>query len=79
LSQKILDTASNYLKPGGTMVFSTCTIEREENEAVVELFLRNHPEFTICPIGKENLLYKTFYPHIDGTDGFFVCKFKKME
>ncbi len=79
LGKSILDNASKYLKPGGTMVFSTCTIERDENEAVVCSFLEEHPEFALYPYGENKISYKTFYPNVDGTDGFFVCRFKKME
>ncbi|MBR5507979.1 MAG: methyltransferase domain-containing protein, partial [Clostridia bacterium] len=77
LSEKILDNASKYLKKGGILVFSTCTIEPEENEKAVEKFLASHKDFEIYHFGDNNLPYKTFYPNIDGTDGFFVCRLKK--
>jgi len=80
LSLKILDNASNYLKPGGTLVLSTCTVDKRENEDVCERFLSSHSEFARAGFGDDGLGengYKTFYPHIDGTDGFFVAKFVK--
>lgn len=81
LSFKILSNGSHYVKSGGTLVFSTCTITREENERVVERFLDEFgQEFYLDPIEqikKPNEGYITLYPHIDGTDGFFICKFKK--
>ena len=77
MSEKILDNASKYLKTGGVLVFSTCTIEPEENEKMVDKFLSSHRDFQIYPFGNDNFSYKTFYPNTDGTDGFFVCRLKK--
>lgn len=74
ISLKILNNASKYLKKGGVMIFSTCTIDKEENEDVVNDFLLNHPDFSFLPFGKSKMNYKTFYPHIDHTDGFFICR-----
>ncbi len=81
LSGKILNNAAKYVKSGGTLVFSTCTIGKTENENVVEGFLSDNGEsFYLEPIEqikKENVGYVTLYPHIDFTDGFFICKFRK--
>ena len=81
LSLKILEKSAKYVKKGGTLVFSTCTILKEENERVVEKFLENQGgKFTLEPIDKikkDNSGYVTLYPHIDGTDGFFICKLRK--
>ena len=76
MSQKILDNAARYLKVEGTLVFSTCTIEPEENEKTIEKFLLKHKEFALYPFG-DKMPYKTFYPSVDNTDGFFVCRLKK--
>ena len=76
LSRKILDNASKYLKKGGVLVFSTCTIEPLENEKTIETFLTDHKDFSLYPFG-DNVSYKTFYPNVDNTDGFFVCRLKK--
>ncbi len=81
LSFKILSNAARYVKSGGTLVFSTCTIERTENEEVISKFIEKFgKEFyleRIDEINKENEGYLTLYPHTDGTDGFFICKLKK--
>jgi len=76
VSQKILDNAARYLKDGGILVFSTCTIEPLENEKTIEKFLSEHKEFSLYPFG-DKMQYKTFYPCVDDTDGFFVCRLKK--
>lgn len=81
ISFSILCNGAEYVKDGGTLVFSTCTITKAENENVVEKFLDKYGEsFCLEPItqiNKENCGYVTLYPHIDNVDGFFICKFKK--
>ena len=81
IQRDILSNLSRYVRPGGTLLYCTCTILREENEAVAEDFLAAHSEFYPCDfrIGdrvSQNGCY-TFFPHIDGTDGFFVSKLKR--
>lgn len=81
LSYQILENGSLYLKNGGILVFSTCTIEKEENEEVIHKFLRNHPEFSIYPFGDDNMYqdgFYTAYPNVNDTDGFFICRLKKQ-
>ncbi len=79
----ILDNLSKALKPSGTLIYSTCTVFREENEDVVSRFLADHPDFEtvqfILPNGKTADGMYTFWPHIDGTDGFFVCKLRRKQ
>lgn len=81
ISYSILVNASKYVKSGGTLVFSTCTIIDTENEMVVNRFLKeNGNEFyleQIKDINIKNQGYITLYPHINNIDGFFICKFKK--
>lgn len=75
----ILENAAGYLKPGGTLVYATCTVLREENEAVIERFLAAHPEFSadaLTEFGCETG-YKTFTRADDDCDGFFVGRLKK--
>lgn len=83
LQSRILDTAALYLKPGGRLVYSTCTVLPQENEQVVLAFLASHPQFSLEPfelpgIGKTDG-QKTLYPHRDGTDGFFMARLKNCE
>ena len=81
LSYSILENAALYLKKDGVLVFSTCTIEKEENEDVINKFLNNHPEFSLYPFGDNNMYpegFYTAYPNITDTDGFFICRLKKQ-
>ena len=69
LQYDILSNCSNYLKPGGTLVYSTCTLNKKENEDVVGKFLEKNVEFKL-----ENI--KTFFPFERRTDGFFFAKMR---
>jgi len=78
----ILENASKCVKPGGTLLYSTCTILKRENEAVAEEFLRRHAEFSLDPFTLPGPFGKccgmrTILPHEGGTDGFFICKMKR--
>ncbi len=77
----ILCTASKYLKKGGIMIYSTCTILPEENEKNVMKFLSEHKEFEFVPfcVGplECNEGYVTLLPHVHHTDGFFVSKLRR--
>lgn len=70
IQSKILENGAKYLKPGGTIVYSTCTVEKSENNEITESFLSKNKDF-------KKMYEKTFYPHIDGTDGFYICKMMK--
>ena len=75
----ILENASRYLRPGGILVYATCTVLREENEAVLEQFLAAHPEFSPVPLHEFGCGegYKTFTCDDCDCDGFFVGRLKK--
>ncbi len=66
----ILTASSSYVKPGGTLVYSTCTINPNENEKVTDAFVKRNPSFK--KVERTLLL-----PNVNGTDGFFICVMKK--
>lgn len=88
IQKKILDTASRYVKKEGILVYSTCTLLREENDQVIEEFLSQHTEFEPCPLPKEvreaakltdSAAWKvTLFPQMADTDGFFISCVKKV-
>ncbi|MBR4110331.1 MAG: 16S rRNA (cytosine(967)-C(5))-methyltransferase RsmB [Clostridia bacterium] len=67
IQYRILDNCSRYLKAGGTLVYSTCTILDRENGGQVRKFLEEHNDFELLEETK-------LYPHIDNTDGFYIAK-----
>ncbi len=77
----ILRTGARYVKPGGTLVYSTCTINEAENDDVVDAFLADNPTFVPDPVpqipGMETGRM-TLYPHVHQSDGFFICKLRRM-
>ena len=78
---RILSCVSGYLKPGGVLVYSTCTLLQRENEDVVARFLSEHREFALEPfelphLGRQEGMV-TLWPHIHGTDGFFIARLRK--
>lgn len=83
IQRAILDNLSSYLSPGGTLLYSTCTVLKEENEEVVDAFLQSHSGFVPVDFEIEGRRSSggcyTFWPHIDGTDGFFAAILKRIE
>ena len=92
LQKKLMEKAVSLLRPGGILVYSTCTITLEENEEMVKWALANFPSLDLCPTspkigqpGSENILVdpeicskvQRFGPEQDFTIGFFIAKFKK--
>lgn len=83
----ILHHSAGLLRHDGEMVYSTCTINPEENEKIIEAFLAKHKDFSLCPVKSEHITGKaaqllkdgmaTFYPDSEGGDGFFIAKLKK--
>lgn len=83
LQRAILNNQAKYVKPGGVLIYSTCTLVREENEGVVEAFLSTHPEFVL-----ERLPLPEQFPKNDNgmlvlvpgeydTDGFFISRLRR--
>lgn len=89
IQKKILHSAAEYVKIGGIVVYSTCTICKKENEKNVEWFLEQHENFkledssTYLPSVKRGTEKETggiqLFPHIHNTDGFFIARFKREE
>ncbi|NOY76962.1 MAG: 16S rRNA (cytosine(967)-C(5))-methyltransferase RsmB [Calditrichaeota bacterium] len=85
LQSGLLENAARLVKKGGILVYSTCTIEPEENDHQIEKFLENHKDFVLEPpdafVGEKvtdsGKWVKTF-PHIHGVDGSFVARLKRI-
>jgi 16S rRNA (cytosine967-C5)-methyltransferase len=84
--KRILERLSGYLKPGGTLIYATCTLTREENEDVVENFLDQHSDFALedaaphLPGEARGLIKEKFFmalPHKHETEGFFAARMRK--
>lgn len=83
VQQAILDNACRYVKPGGVLVYSTCTILPEENQQITDAFLAQHPDFS-----REDLSLPaqagqtdgqvTLWPHRHDTDGFYICRMRQQ-
>lgn len=84
--KKLLDTCCRYVKPGGTLVYSTCSMLKDENERQIARFLKEHPDFVLDALpdtipaalreqtGEFGL---QLLPHRDGVEGFFVARMKR--
>lgn len=83
IQYEILSTASQYLKVNGELVYSTCTINKDENDAIIDKFLNSHPNFKPVDIMQEydNFSgYKaTIFPEHFGCEGFFISKIRKVD
>ena len=84
LQKAILDVSAQYVKKGGTLVYSTCTLSRAENDEVAQEFANTHPDFSpiVQPIpyaGADNSPMRTFFPEEDGGDGFFTASFRRIK
>ena len=77
MQARLLDACAPYVRPGGTLLYATCTIARPENEEQAVAFLARHPEFTTeklpLPIENEGMLQ--LFPNVHDTDGFFLARF----
>ena len=91
IQQQILESVSPLLKKGGTLVYSTCTIEPSENEQVIREFLTKHPDYQFDPVLKERLpeqLYPYYdeecseiqiLPHYFQSAGFYIAVLRKKK
>lgn len=83
IQRKLIQNAAVYVKPGGQLLYSTCTILKRENEAVAESFLRDNPAFRTAKLAlPEQLSEQTpgmlsLYQGIHDCDGFFLCRMRK--
>ena len=86
LQRKLLHVCSRYVKPGGTLVYATCSLLPEENKQQVEAFLATHPEFSVeklpesIPEGlraHEDALGLQLLPHRDGVEGFYLVRMRR--
>ena len=82
----ILSRAAKLVKSGGRLIYATCSLLRDENEAIVESFLSGHPDYVLVPanqilaqqqIALDTGEYLKLLPHLHGTDGFFAAVFEK--
>lgn len=90
LQREILQQAARLVRPGGRLVYSTCTLEPEENQEQIKWFIQNHPEFQIEPYSKflpdgvkaclveTDRRWATLLPMPNGGDGFFMCRLKRV-
>lgn len=83
LQLSILENQARYVKSGGTLLYSTCTLAYRENEGVVEEFLQTHPEFKLVPLPLPENITQTregmlrLIPGEYDTDGFFICRMRR--
>ena len=83
LQLKILDKQAEYVKPGGVLLYSTCTLVRGENEAVIEAFLKHRSDFALEPLVLPPVFPRnttgmlTLVPGEYDTDGFFIAKLRR--
>ena len=86
IQSKILENAAHYVKKGGTLIYSTCTVQDSENIDIINNFLEKNSDFELVPITEVNVDleeqekgYIKIYPNIHGIDGFFIAKMRKKE
>jgi 16S rRNA (cytosine967-C5)-methyltransferase len=86
LQRRILDCCAEYVRPGGVLLYATCTVDRMENDDVVDAFLEAHGDFSgddlknETPAGLADRARRgriQLFPHMDGIDGFFIARMRK--
>jgi 16S rRNA (cytosine967-C5)-methyltransferase len=82
----LIESAARHVRPGGTLVYSTCTISPSENEEQVHNFLARHPDFEADDLASDLPEFRhprtprflQLLPHVHGTDGFFIARLRRM-
>ena len=85
LQAKLLDTVAPYVKRGGTLVYSTCSVLKDENVRQAQAFLERHPEFELAPLPEtipaefreKADVGLQLLPSRDGVEGFYICRMKR--
>ena len=90
IQQAMLARAAGWLKPGGTLVYSVCSLEPEEGEKIVEAFLGARPDYALDPVTSDELpppmrpndgilrILPGLYEEQGGADGFFIARFRRI-
>lgn len=79
IQRDILAACARYVKPGGVLIYATCTISQRENEEQVQRFLEENPAFSMeqIPIPVENAGQIQLLPHVHHTDGFYIARMRR--
>jgi 16S rRNA (cytosine967-C5)-methyltransferase len=86
LQEELLESAARHVRPGGSLVYATCTISPSENEERVHSFLAQHPDFEADDLAAELPEFRhprtprflQLLPHVHGTDGFFIARLRRV-
>ena len=82
VQEAIVTNAAGYVRPGGVLLYSTCTVLPEENGEVVRRFLQARPDFSMEPFALpfgETVGEITLWPHRHQCDGFYLCKLRRQD
>ena len=87
LQARLLDTVCRYVKPGGVLVYSTCSLLKDENERQISAFLERHPEYSAEALPEtvparfraQEQLGLQLIPHRDGVEGFYICRMRRKD
>ena len=87
LQARLLDTVCRYVKPGGVLVYSTCSLLKDENERQISAFLERHPEYSAEALPESiparfrarEQLGLQLIPHRDGVEGFYICRMRRKD